>query len=76
MKVNTYSSDKLKLSASVPPSVRVRSSPSISETNTVQITVDKPTVIVEFYEGEPDVESFTTTWMEQIEEGLIEIVNR
>jgi len=48
----------------------------ISETNTVQITVDKPTVIVEFYEGEPDVESFTTTWMEQIEEGLIEIVNR
>ena len=48
----------------------------ITETSTVQITVDKPTVIVEFYEGEPDVESFTTTWMEQIEEGLIEIVNR
>ena len=48
----------------------------ISETDTVQITVDKPTVIVEFYEGEPDVESFTTTWMEQIEDGLIEIVSR
>ena len=48
----------------------------VSEVDTVQITVDKPTVIVEFYQGEPDVESFTTTWMEQIEEGLIEIVNR
>tara|TARA_B100000123_G_scaffold92315_1_gene67075 strand:- start:41 stop:757 length:717 start_codon:yes stop_codon:yes gene_type:complete len=48
----------------------------ISETDTVQITVDKPTVIVEFYEGEPDVRSFTTAWLEQIEEGLIEIVNR
>jgi hypothetical protein len=48
----------------------------ISESDTVQITVDKPTVIVEFYEGEPDVESFTTAWLEQIEEGLIEIVNR
>ena len=48
----------------------------ISETDTVQVTVDKPTVIVEFYEGEPDVESFTTAWLEQIEEGLIEIVNR
>ena len=48
----------------------------ISEPDTVQITVSKPTVIVEFYDGEPDVESFTTTWLEQIEEGLIEIVNR
>ena len=48
----------------------------ISESDTVQITVDKPTVIVEFYEGEPDVRSFTTAWLEQIEEGLIEIVNR
>jgi len=48
----------------------------ISESDTVQITVDKPTVIVEFYKGEPDVRSFTTAWLEQIEEGLIEIVNR
>ena len=48
----------------------------ISEPDTVQITIDKPTVIVEFYEGEPDVESFTTSWMNQIEEGLIEIVKR
>ena len=48
----------------------------ISEPDTVQITVSKPTVIVEFYDGEPDVESFTTTWLEQIEEGLIDIVNR
>ena len=48
----------------------------ISDPTTVQITVEKPTVIVEFYQGEPDIESFTTTWMEQVEEGLIEIVNR
>ena len=48
----------------------------ISEPDTVQITIEKPTVIVEFYEGEPDVESFTTSWMNQIEEGLIEIVKR
>ena len=48
----------------------------ISEPDTVQITIEKPTVIVEFYEGEPDVGSFTTSWMNQIEEGLIEIVKR
>tara|TARA_B100001989_G_scaffold187606_1_gene137093 strand:- start:266 stop:985 length:720 start_codon:yes stop_codon:yes gene_type:complete len=48
----------------------------ISEPDTVQITVDKPTVIVEFYEGEPDVGQFTTEWLNQIEDGLIEIVNR
>ncbi len=48
----------------------------ISEPDTVQITVSKPTVIVEFYDGEPDVESFTTAWLEQIEDGRIEIVKR
>ena len=48
----------------------------ISEPDTVQITISKPTVIVEFYDGEPDVESFTTAWLEQIEDGRIEIVKR
>ena len=48
----------------------------ISDTTTIQLTVDKPTVIVEFYQGEPDVGQFTTDWLNQIEDGLIEIVNR
>ena len=48
----------------------------ISEPDEVQINVTKPTVIVEFTKEEPDVKSFTTSWMNQIEEGLIEIVNR
>jgi hypothetical protein len=42
----------------------------------VQITVDKPTVIVEFYQEEPDVGQFTQSWLNQIEDGLIEIVPR
>ena len=48
----------------------------ISEIDTVQITIDKPTVIVEFYQEEPDVGQFTTDWLNQIEDGLIEIVTR
>ena len=48
----------------------------ISEPDTVQITVDKPTLIVEFYQEQPDVAQFTTDWLNQIEDGLIEIVNR
>ena len=48
----------------------------ISNTTTIQITVDKPTVIVEFTMGEPDVGQFTTDWLNQIEDGLIEIVTR
>ena len=48
----------------------------ISDTTTIQITVDKPTVIVEFTMGEPDVRQFTTDWLNQIEDGLIEIVTR
>ena len=48
----------------------------ISDTTTIQITVDQPTVIVEFTMGEPDVGQFTTDWLNQIEDGLIEIVNR
>ena len=48
----------------------------VSEPDSVQITIDKPTVIVEFTKEEPDVKEFTTSWMNQIEEGLIEIVSR
>ena len=48
----------------------------ISDPTTIQITVDQPTVIVEFTMGEPDVRQFTTDWLNQIEDGLIEIVNR
>ena len=48
----------------------------VSEPDEVQINVTKPTVIVEFTKEETDVRSFTTSWLNQIEEGLIEIVNR
>ena len=48
----------------------------VSEPDEVQINVDKPTTILEFTKEEPDVESFTTSWMNQIEDGLIEIVTR
>ena len=48
----------------------------VSEPDSVQITIDKPTVVVEFTKEEPDVKEFTTSWMNQIEEGLIEIVSR
>ena len=48
----------------------------ISDATTIQITVDKPTVIVEFTMSEPDVGQFTTDWLNQIEDGLIEIVTR
>ena len=48
----------------------------ISDITTIQLTVDQPTVIVEFIKGDPDVSAFTTSWLRQIEEGFIEIVNR
>ena len=47
-----------------------------SETNTVQITVNEPTLILEFLiNQEPDVAHFTQSWLNQIEEGLIEIID-
>ena len=48
----------------------------VSDLEEVQINVKQPTVIVEFTKQEPDVESFSTSWLQQIEEGLIEIVTR
>jgi len=49
----------------------------ISEPDTVQITVNEPTLIVEFrVKEEPDVGQFVQSWLNQIEEGLIEIVDR
>ena len=48
----------------------------VSVDHTVQITVDKPTLIIEFTREEPDVAEFTRTWLQQVEEGLIEIIDR
>ena len=48
----------------------------VSDPDKVLLTIDKPTVIVEFIKGDPDVSAFTTSWLRQIEEGFIEIVNR
>ena len=49
----------------------------ISELDTVQISVDKPTLVLEFItDQQPDVAQFTQSWLNQIEEGLIEIVDR
>ena len=49
----------------------------ISEPDTVQITAEQPTVILEFLTNEePDVKQFTQTWLQQIEDGLIEIIDR
>ena len=49
----------------------------VSELDTVQISVDEPTLVLEFItDQEPDVAEFTQSWLNQIEEGLIEIVNR
>ena len=43
----------------------------------MQITVHEPTLIVEFrVKEEPDVGQFVQSWLNQIEEGLIEIVDR
>ena len=48
----------------------------VSEADTIQITVDKPTLVLEFIKEEPDVAEFARTWLQQIEDGLIEIVDR
>ena len=49
----------------------------ISEPDTVQITTNEPTLILEFLiNEEPDVGQFVQSWLNQIEEGLIEIVDR
>ena len=41
-----------------------------------RISVTKPTVILEITQDYPDVADFTQQWLNQIEKGLIEIVNR
>ena len=48
----------------------------VDSTETVQISVTKPTVILEITQDYPDVAEFTQQWLNQIEKGLIEIVNR
>ena len=48
----------------------------VSVNHTVQISVDKPTLIIEFTREEPDVAEFARTWLQQVEDGLIEIIDR
>ena len=48
----------------------------VSVDHTVQITVEKPTLIIEFTREEPDVAEFARTWLQQVEDGLIEIIDR
>ena len=48
----------------------------VSVDHPVQITVDKPTLIIEFTREEPDVAEFARTWLQQVEDGLIEIIDR
>ena len=47
----------------------------ISDPEEVMITIDKPTVIVEFTKEEPNVSEFTRTWLNQIEDGLIQSIH-
>ena len=48
----------------------------ISEIDTVQITIDKPTVIVEFYQEEPDVAAVYAVMVKSNRGWIIEIVTR
>ena len=49
----------------------------VSEPDTVQITAEQPTIVLELQPNEePDVAEFTQSWLNQIEEGLIEIIDR
>jgi len=48
----------------------------VSEPDTVAIAVEEPSVILEFTDAEPNVAEFSTSWLDQVERGLIEIVDR
>ena len=48
----------------------------VTEPDTINITSDEPNVIVEFTDAEPNVSEFLTSWLDQVERGLIEIVDR
>ena len=48
----------------------------VSELDTVKITSEEPNVLIEFTEAEPNVAEFLRSWLDQVERGLIEIVDR
>lgn len=48
----------------------------VTEPEEVTITLDSPGIIIEFTKEEPDVVKFTREWLDQVEKGLIEIVDR
>ena len=48
----------------------------VSEPDTIAIAVEEPSVILEFTDAEPNVAEFLTSWLDQVERGLIEIVDR
>ena len=48
----------------------------VSEPDTVTISMDEPGIVLEFTDAEPDVAEFLTSWLDQVERGLIEIVDR
>ena len=48
----------------------------VSELDTIKITSEEPNVLIEFTEAEPNVAEFLRSWLDQVERGLIEIVDR
>lgn len=48
----------------------------VSELDTIKITSEEPNVFIEFTEAEPNVAEFLRSWLDQVERGLIEIVDR
>lgn len=48
----------------------------VSELDAVKITSEEPNVLIEFTEAEPNVAEFLRSWLDQVERGLIEIVDR
>ena len=49
---------------------------TVSELDTIKITSDEPNVLIEFTDAEPNVSEFLNSWLDQVERGLIEIVDR
>jgi hypothetical protein len=48
----------------------------VSEPDTVTISMDEPGLVLEFTDEEPNVAEFLRSWLDQVERGLIEIVDR
>ena len=56
--------------------MRMHSPFVVSELDTIKITSEEPNVLIEFTEAEPNVAEFLRSWLDQVERGLIEIVDR